>query len=89
MAGEDRILSFDEAISRLEAVVQELEGGGLPLEKALDLFAEGIELSRICSRNLRAAEQRIAILTRDDGGALSLKDIDSLPAALEGNGCGL
>lgn len=89
MAEEGKVLSFDEAISRLEAVVRELEGGGLPLEKALELFAEGIELSRICSRNLEAAEQRIAILTRDDSGALSLKDIDSLPAALEGNNCGL
>ncbi|MDD2553253.1 MAG: exodeoxyribonuclease VII small subunit [Desulfotomaculaceae bacterium] len=89
MAEEGKVLSFDEAISRLEAVVRELEGGGLPLEKALELFAEGIELSRICSRNLQAAEQRIAILTRDDSGELSLKDIDSLPAALEGNGCGL
>lgn len=89
MAGEGKVLSFDEAISRLEAVVRELEGGGLPLEEALELFAEGIELSRICSRNLKAAEQRIAILTRDDSGELSLKDIDSLPAALEGNSCGL
>ena len=89
MAEEGKVLSLDEAISRLEAVVRELEGGGLPLEKALELFAEGIELSRICSRNLQAAEQRIAILTRDDSGELSLKDIDSLPAALEGNGCGL
>jgi exodeoxyribonuclease VII small subunit len=72
----------------LEAVVRELEGGGLPLEKALELFAEGIELSRVCSRNLDDAEQRIAILTRDDGGELSLKEVESLPAAREGTGCG-
>lgn len=89
MAEKGKVLSFEEAISRLEIVVRELEDGGLPLEKALELFAEGIELSRICSRNLAAAEQRIAILTSDDSGALSLKEVDSLPAALEGNGCGL
>jgi exodeoxyribonuclease VII small subunit len=89
MAEEGKVLSFDEAISRLEAVVRELEGGGLSLEKALELFAEGIELSRVCSRNLEAAEQRIAILTRDDAGSLSIKEVDSLPAAGEGNSCGL
>lgn len=88
MAEEGKVLSFDEAISRLEAVVRELEGGGLSLEKALELFAEGIELSRVCSRNLEAAEQRIAILTRDDAGSLSIKEVDSLPAAGEGNSCG-
>lgn len=88
MAEVNNNLSFEEAIARLEAVVRELEGGGLPLEKALELFAEGIELSRVCSRNLEAAEQRIAILTRDDGGAVTLKEIDSLPGAGEGKGCG-
>lgn len=89
MAEVGKVLSFDEAISRLEAVVRDLEGGGLSLEKALELFAEGVELSRVCSRNLEAAEQRIAILTRDESGSLALKEIDSLPAAGEGNGCGL
>lgn len=89
MAAEDKNLSFEEAIARLEAVVRELEDGGLPLESALDLFAEGIELSKVCSRILEAAEQRIAILTRDENGGLTLKEIDSLPAGGEGAGCGL
>lgn len=88
MAEEGKFLSFEDAVARLEAVVRELEGGGLPLEKALELFAEGIELSRVCSRSLEAAEQRIAILTRDGGGALSIKEIDSLPATGEGSGSG-
>ncbi len=89
MIKENTAPDFEEAISRLEAVVRELEGGGLTLEKSLELYAEGIELSRICSLNLKAAEQRIAVLSRDDSGAISLEDIDSLPAALEGNGSGL
>jgi exodeoxyribonuclease VII small subunit len=88
MAEEYSKLSFEDAIARLEAVVRELEGGGLSLEKALELFAEGIELSRVCSQNLAAAEQRIAILTRDEGGAAVLKEIDALPGAGEGKGCG-
>ena len=88
MAEEYSKLSFEDAIARLEAVVRELEGGGLSLEKALELFAEGIELSRVCSQNLAAAEQRIAILTRDEGGTAVLKEIESLPGAGEGKGCG-
>ncbi|MFA4886405.1 MAG: exodeoxyribonuclease VII small subunit [Desulfotomaculaceae bacterium] len=89
MAAEGKNTSFEEAIARLEAVVKELEDGGLPLEKALELFAEGIELSKVCNRNLEAAEQRIAILTRDESGSITLKEIDNLPAGGEGAGCGL
>jgi exodeoxyribonuclease VII small subunit len=88
MAEDYSKLSFEDAIARLEAVVRELEGGGLSLEKALELFAEGIDLSRVCSRNLTAAEQRIAILTRDEGGAAVLKEIDALPGSGEGKSCG-
>ncbi len=89
MAAEGKNGSFEEAIARLEAVVKELEDGGLPLEKALELFAEGIELSKLCNSNLEAAEQRIAILTRDESGSIKLKEIDKLPAGGEGPGCGL
>ncbi len=89
MAAEGKNASFEEAIARLEAVVKELEDGGLPLERALELFAEGIELSKLCNRSLEAAEQRIAILTRDESGSIKLKEIDNLPAGREGTGCGL
>jgi len=89
MAAEGKNASFEEAIARLEAVVKELEDGGLPLEKALELFAEGIELSKLCNRSLEAAEQRIAILTRDESGSIKLKVIDNLPAGGECPGCGL
>ncbi len=88
MAAKDRIPSFEEAISRLEAVVRELEDGRLPLERALDLFTEGIELSRVCSRNLESAEQRIAILTRDDKGKVVLKEVDTVQPAGEGKNVG-
>ncbi|NLI12396.1 exodeoxyribonuclease VII small subunit [Pelotomaculum propionicicum] len=87
MAAEGKNMSFEDAIARLEAVVKELEDGGLPLEKALELFAEGIELSKVCNKSLEAAEQRIAILTRDESGGVTLKEIDRLPAGGEGAGC--
>jgi exodeoxyribonuclease VII small subunit len=81
MAAEDKEISFEEAITRLEAVVLELEDGRLPLEKALELFAEGTELARICNRHLEDAEQRVLILTSDEKGGVGLKEIDSMPTA--------
>jgi len=80
MTAENKKMTFEEAITRLEAVVQELEDGRLPLEKALELFAEGIELSRICNEHLALAEQRISILTANEKGEINLKEIDAFPA---------
>ncbi|MCL6634501.1 MAG: exodeoxyribonuclease VII small subunit [Peptococcaceae bacterium] len=82
---EDKEMTFEEAIARLEIVVKELEEGRIPLEKALELFAEGIRLSRICNRHLENAEQRIYTLTVDEKGEALLKDTDSFPTA--GGGC--
>lgn len=56
-------ITFEEAIKRLEEIVRELEDGRLPLEKSLDLFAEGISVSKFCQSSLEEAEQRIMVLT--------------------------
>lgn len=58
-------MTFDEAIKRLEEIVRELEDGQLPLEKALDLFSEGIGVSKFCQAALEEAEQRIMVLTAE------------------------
>lgn len=83
MRSEDKKMSFEEALSRLEAVVKELEDGRLPLEKAIELFTEGIELSKICNSHLEEAEQRISILTADEKGGIALREIGSLTPAGE------
>lgn len=80
MTAEDKEMTFEEAIVRLEAVVRELEEGRLPLEKSLEIFAEGVGLSRICKRRLEEAEQRISILAADEKGRITLKEVDSFPA---------
>ncbi|HOV79845.1 MAG TPA: exodeoxyribonuclease VII small subunit [Bacillota bacterium] len=77
MKTENEKMNFEEALARLEAVVKELEDGRLPLERSLELFAEGIGLSKICSRYLEEAEQRIAILTADEKGGITLKEMSS------------
>jgi exodeoxyribonuclease VII small subunit len=57
---------FEEAIRRLEGIVEELEAGEAPLERSLELFEEGVRLSRDCLKRLDAAERRIEILMRDE-----------------------
>lgn len=59
---------FEEAIKRLEEIVEELEGGELDLDRSLEIFEEGVRLSRWCSKKLNEAEKRIEILVRGEEG---------------------
>ncbi len=58
---------FEECLQRLEKIVDELERGDIPLEKALNLFAEGMELSNSCRKELDEAEGKVEILLKQDG----------------------
>ena len=58
---------FEESLQRLERIVDELEKGELPLEKALGLFEEGIALSASCRKELEAAEGKVEILLKQNG----------------------
>lgn len=58
---------FEECLQRLEKIVGELEKGDLPLEKALALFEEGIQLSSSCRKELEAAEGKVEILLKQNG----------------------
>jgi exodeoxyribonuclease VII small subunit len=60
--------SFDQVLGQLRAIVERLEGGNLSLEQSLAAFEEGVRLSRAGARMLDAAEQRVEILLRDEGG---------------------
>ena len=60
--------TFEQAMKQLEQIVQDLESGDIPLEKAIQKFEEGIELSKFCSEKLDESEKRITILTRDAAG---------------------
>jgi len=61
-------LGFEEALEALEDRVRKLESGEVPLEQALQLFEQGVELARTCHELLEAAEQRVASLTRGPQG---------------------
>jgi exodeoxyribonuclease VII small subunit len=63
--------SFEGALERLEAIVDRLESGELPLEQALAAFEEGVTLSRRCAGELEAAERRIELLVGGPTGTTS------------------
>lgn len=63
--------TFEQAMKQLEQIVQDLESGDMPLEKAIKTFEEGIALSKFCSEKLDETEKRITILMQDAEGNLS------------------
>lgn len=60
--------TFESSLEELERIVRELEAGELPLERSLELFEQGVKLSRECQDRLNQAERRIEILIRDNQG---------------------
>ena len=58
---------FEDCLQRLEKIVDDLEKGELPLEKALALFEEGIALSASCRKELETAEGKVEILLKQNG----------------------
>jgi len=61
-------LSFEEALARLEEIVQRLEEGDLPLQEALALYEQGVALSRRCQDLLDEAELRVSQLVEGEEG---------------------
>lgn len=68
LAGE---LKFEAALTELEQLVQDMEGGRLPLEESLEAYRRGSELLKHCQQQLSDAEQKIQIL--ENG---SLRDLE-------------
>ena len=74
----EKALNLEKALSDLETLVEELESGDLPLEKAMLRFEEGIKLARNCQSALKDAEQKVEILLKDSDGE-TLEDFDVDP----------
>lgn len=58
---------FETSLKKLEAIVNDLEEGSLPLDKSLNLFTEGIKLSRQCTTQLKEAKSTVEMLIKKDG----------------------
>lgn len=60
-------VSFENALNRLEEIVELLESGENPLEKSLDLFEEGVNLVKLCNKKLEVVENSIKVLVNNNG----------------------
>lgn len=63
-------ISFEKGIERLEQIVSDLDRNNVPLEQALDLFREGIELVKNCNSLLDSAEAKVKVLVENSDGQL-------------------
>lgn len=68
--------AFEEALSELEEILNRLEQGDLPLEEALQLFEQGVKLSRLCHTKLDEAQKRVEILLKDEGGKMTAQPFE-------------
>ena len=73
---EAKTTDFESSLSALEKIVRELERGDLPLEKSLELFEQGVKLTRDCQKRLDEAERRIEVLLRDSEGRTIISAFD-------------
>lgn len=83
MSSNEQPKSFEASLEALEQIVQQLEQGDLPLEKSLELFEQGIGLSRQCQDRLNQAERRIEILLRDNQGRTTVSPFEGAKAIPE------
>ena len=68
-------LTYEQAISRLEEIVNQLENNEIPLEKSISLFQEGIELSQLCDLKLKNIQAKVAQIY-EEGQLKDLKTED-------------
>ena len=68
-------LPFEEALKKLEAIVETMESEDLPLESLLGKYEEGTQLARICQEKLAEAELKIQQLERNAAGEVKLKPL--------------
>ncbi len=70
------VKDFESALKSLEGIVEQLEAGDLTLDKALELFEEGVRISRFCNLRLEEAERKVEVLTRSADGSMKEVPLD-------------
>ena len=76
---KNKPLKFEQAIEQLEEIVEQIESGEVGLEECLERYERGMELKAQCEKILAAAQKKIATLTADDKGGLTVEgDVDNL-----------
>ncbi|MEQ2526124.1 exodeoxyribonuclease VII small subunit [Robertmurraya yapensis] len=60
-------VSFEEAMKKLEDIVERLEEGDVPLEEAISIYRQGMELSKLCHDKLKDVEEQLTQILTEDG----------------------
>ncbi len=68
---------FEEAMKRLENIVESLERGDLSLEESVKSFEEGMKLLHFCSKKLEEAEQKVTVLIKESGGKFTQEPFEA------------
>ena len=66
-----KLKDFETALKSLEEIVFQLEAGDLTLDRALELFEQGVKISRFCNSKLEEAERKVETLIRNSDGSLA------------------
>ena len=74
-AGKTENLPFEEALKRLESIVEAMEGEDLPLESLLSRYEEGTRLAKVCQAKLAAAELNIQKLEKNSAGEMVVRPL--------------
>ena len=70
--------SFETALQKLEAIVEEMQSSDLPLETRLKRFEEGVALVRECAKSLEGAAKKVEVLVKSSGGKLETRLFDEV-----------
>ncbi len=67
--------SFEQSLARLESIVEEMEDGEMPLDQLVQQYEHGVKLVKKCTATLKAAEERVKVLSADDDGSLQTEEL--------------
>lgn len=76
-------MKFEEALKKLEKIVNDLEDGNLSLDDSMEKYGEGIRLAKMCAKKLEVAKKKVEILLKSEDGSVELKEFDEKKAEEE------
>ena len=71
-----KLTKFEDALEELSRIVEKLEEGNLSLDEAIKAFEEGVKLCRFCAKKLDEAEQKVALLLKDQKGEVYTEEFE-------------
>ena len=76
MPAKTKNISFEEAITQLEEITNQLQNGSLSLDASVKAYEKGMKLSELCTKMLNIAEGKLASIERNENGELEQKKIE-------------